>query len=297
VKSLHGKKALVTGAASGIGRAIAISLADKGCDLYLIDHNKSSLAESAAVARRRHVNVIESCCDISQSDRVSAAVGDVLTRWNEIDILVNNAGVCYYGMSVEMSAEQWDRILAVNLLAPIQLTHELLPTLLSRPEAHILNVSSMYGLFATSRCTAYHATKFGLVGFTEALRAEYCRYGLGVTALCPGYVTSNLFRSMLTSAGKTSRQPPAWACATPEYVAQKAIRGIMRNQRLVLVTPLAYIGYYCKRFAPGVIDLLHRIGHKKQYGKSVRQPEKLPTIIPFPSRHHDSLRETTNAAA
>jgi len=293
VKSLQGKKALVTGAASGIGRAIAISLAEQGCDLYLIDRNETSLAESAAVARRCHVNVIESCCDVSDPEQISAAVGDVLFRWNEVDMLVNNAGVCYYGMSVDMADEQWDQILAVNLLAPLQFTRELLPTLLRRPEAHILNVSSMYGLFATSRCTAYHTTKFGLVGFSEALRAEYTRYGIGVTALCPGYVSSNLFQSMLTSEGKPARRPPSWACATPEYVAKKAVRAIMRNQRLVLVTPLAYLGYYCKRFAPGIIDLLNRFGHKKRF----QRPVKRPTIIPFPSHRDTPHDATTNAAA
>ncbi len=153
-------------------------------------------------------------------------------------------------------------------------------TQLGRPEAHILNVCSMYGLFATGGCSAYHLSKFGLVGFSEALRAEYCRRGLGVTALCPGFVTTDLFRSMPdTDSDRPHRTPPSWVCTTPERAAEKAVRAIRRNSRLTLVTPLAHLAYYTRRIAPGLLDTIYRF--------SRRRAERVPIEIegpppPFP---------------
>ena len=102
-----------------------------------------------------------------------------------------------------------------NLLSAIQITREFLPVLLERPEAHLLNVCSISGLVAGGRFAAYHTSKFGLIGFTEALRAEYGRRGLGVTALCPGPVLTNLYRDCQTGQpDKKAPQPPAWMCTT-----------------------------------------------------------------------------------
>jgi short-subunit dehydrogenase len=182
-----------------------------------------------------------------------------------VDILINNAGVAYYGPTHHMTPQQWQWVLAVNLHAPIQFTHELLPVLLDRDEAHILNLASIAGLVAGGRFCAYHVTKFGLVGFSEALRAEYGRQGLGVTALCPGPVQTNLYRS--AACGHKSKQtptPPSWICTTPERVAEKAIRAIRRDRGLVLVSPLAYLLYYAKRLVPGLLDRLQNIGRRRK---------------------------------
>jgi short-subunit dehydrogenase len=157
-------------------------------------------------------------------------------------------------------------VLAVNLHAPIQFCRELLPSLLARPEAHILNLSSICGLVAGGRLCAYHTSKFGLMGFSEALRAEYARSGLGVSALCPGLVRTRFFETAASGRpGKPVPTPPAWICSSPQRVARKAVYAIRRNRRLVLVSPLAYALYYTKRFAPGLLDALHHVGHKRRY--------------------------------
>jgi short-subunit dehydrogenase len=162
-----------------------------------------------------------------------------------------------------MTVEQWDWVLAVNLHAPIQFTRELLPTLLDRNEAHIVNIASIAGLVAGGRFCAYHVSKFGLVGFSEAIRAEFGRQGLGVSALCPGPVRTNLYRA--TPSGhprKPTPTPPAWICTTPERVAAKTIRAIRRDKRLVLVSPVAHLLYYAKRLTPGLLDFSQRIGRR-----------------------------------
>ena len=116
MREIRGKKALVTGAASGIGRAIALRLAQEGVDLFLVDIDEAGLAAVVAEAREAGVEVIGRRCDVGQPREVSAAVADLLDRWGGVDILVNNAGITYYGRTDEMSAEHWDRLLRMNLL-------------------------------------------------------------------------------------------------------------------------------------------------------------------------------------
>ena len=195
MREIRGKKALVTGAASGIGRAIAGRLAAEGVELFLVDIDEGGLAESAQTLRGAGARVVTRRCDVSDPGEISATVSAVLKDWGGVDILVNNAGITYYGKTDEMSDEHWDRVMRVNLHSHIQFTRELLPSLLARREAHVLNLCSMFGLVAMPKLAAYCTTKFGLVGFSDALRAEYGRDGLGVTAMCPGFVTTKLFTS------------------------------------------------------------------------------------------------------
>ena len=163
-----------------------------------------------------------------------------------------------------MSVQQWDWVLGVNLLAPIQLTRELLPTLLAQEEAHIVNVCSILGLMAIPRFTAYQTSKFGLVGFSESLRAEYSCRGLGVTALCPGFVRTNIFQTMVDGRqAKPMRPAPAWMYTSPERVAARVIKAIHRNQGLVPVTRLARFLWLVKRLTPGLWDFASRARSKK----------------------------------
>lgn len=281
MRVLRGAKALITGAANGIGRAIALRLAQEGTDLFLLDIDEHGLAEVVTQAKQLgDVAVIGHRCDVSSPDQVSQANAAMLNVWGELDILVNNAGVCFYGSTLEMTDDQWQRLLAVNLIAPVQFVRELAPVLLSRPESHILNVASMYGLVATNRCSAYHLSKFGMVGFSEALRAEYARRGLGVTALCPGFVTTDLFQSMPNAdSGRTQRTPPSWVCTTPERVADKAVRAIRRNSRIALVTPLAHAAYYTRRVAPGLLDLLYHVGRRRSQTRQAEAVSKDSTTV------------------
>jgi 3-oxoacyl-[acyl-carrier protein] reductase len=268
MRELRHKKVLITGAAAGIGRSLALAFAREGADLFLLDVDDQGLAETVVEAKRCPVSVASRHCDVSRPEEISASVQAVLDHWGSLDVLVNNAGVCYYGPTTMMTDQQWQWLLSINLLAPIQFTQQLLPTLLSRYEAHVLNVSSFYGFFTTARATAYHVSKFGLIGFSEALRTEFGQQGLGVTALCPGYVRTNLYSRMACSAGRTAPpDPPRLFSTTPEVVARKAIRGVYRNQRMVLVTPLAYAAYYLKRFAPGLLDWASHLGRRRKLKK------------------------------
>lgn len=261
MKQIRGKWAVVTGAASGIGRAIALKLADEGVNLFLVDKDNERLLETVYEAREQKVEVIPAICDLASATEISKCVEASLKSCpGGIDILVNCAGIAHYGPMKLMSADDWNRLLAVNLHAPIQFTRELLPTLLNRIEAHVVNVSSMFGFVGYQRWVAYSTSKFGLLGFSESLRAEFSREGLGVTALCPGCVDTPFYDSTPCGhQGRKTRRPPRFILTTPEVVASKAVRAIRRNRAFVLVTPLAYLLYYAKRFVPGAFHLGHNL--------------------------------------
>jgi short-subunit dehydrogenase len=179
-------------------------------------------------------------------------------------LLVNNAGVAYYGDTAHLSGEHCEQLLRVNLHAPLHFTRLLLPTLLTRPEAHVLNVASFFGLIGTRKVAAYTASKFGLVGFSESLRAEYARTNLGVTALCPGFVDTGLFATASHGENRQSaKHPPGWMLTTPEKVAERAVRAIRRNEALVVTQRYAQLAYFAKRFFPGVLDFANHLSRKR----------------------------------
>jgi 3-oxoacyl-[acyl-carrier protein] reductase len=275
MRSIYAKRTLVTGAASGIGRALALALAREGADLYLLDIEEKKLAGVVAEARRWGRFVAGSRCDLADPVSITTAVNAIRAEWGYLDILVNNAGVAYYGPTDRMTPDQWNRLLAINLLAPIQLTREWLPMLLTRPEGHILNVCSIAGLVACGRLVAYHTSKFGLVGFSEALRAEYSARGLGVTALCPGFVRTNIFQAAINGRrAKPIGPPPRCLCSPPEKVAARALRAIRRNEGLVVVSPMARLLWFLKRMSPRLMALLSR------RGKSRRNADRPATADP-----------------
>jgi 3-oxoacyl-[acyl-carrier protein] reductase len=263
MRAIRGRKALVTGAAAGIGRAIALALAREGADLYLIDIDGAGLDAVAAEARALGVAAVTRVCDLAEPEQITAAVKALAAEWGALDILINNAGLTYYGATDAMSAEQWRRIMAVNLLAPIQLFRELLSLLAAADEAHVVNVCSMFGLAPWRKAAAYQTSKFGLVGFTLALRAEFQRAHFGITALCPGFVETGLLEGNADDSG-AQRMAPPFISTTPENVAAKTVTAIRRNRGLVLITPATHFYWRLYRLAPWLVDWLLREGWRER---------------------------------
>ena len=264
MKTIRDKKALVTGAASGIGRAVALALAKEGADLYLVDINGDKLAATADEVRRTGRVAETRVCDLADSKQITIAVDELISTWGELDILVNNAGTAYYGPTLEMTAEQWNHLLAINLLAPIQLVRELLPTLTAQAEAHIVNVSSIFGLVPMRKIAAYQTSKFGLVGFSAALRAEYNRFGCGVTALCPGFVRTPMIEEFVAVDREQRVRIPAWMCTSAETIANQTIHAIRANKAIVVIPPYARLIWWFARFSPRTLDWIVRQGWRRK---------------------------------
>jgi short-subunit dehydrogenase len=202
---------------------------------------------------------------LSDSKQITAAVDALLATWGRLNILVNNAGTAYYGPTHEMTAGQWDKILAVNLLAPIQLVRELLPTLSQQDEAHIINVSSIFGLVPMRKGAAYQTSKSGLIGFTLALRAEYGQDDFGVTALCPGFVDTAMIEEFAVIGREQRRHRiPSWLCTSAGEVARRAVVAIRRNKAMVIVSPIARLLWLAVRLSPGFVNWMAREGWRRR---------------------------------
>jgi short-subunit dehydrogenase len=251
-----GKRAVITGAASGIGRAIAFELARAGCHCFLVDRDSSGLNDVVGQIRQFGVEAIGSVCDLSDLLQIDAMLDALLNQWPDVDILVNNAGVTFRGRTEQVSASEWQNVMAVNLIAPMQMTHRLLPRLLERPQAHVVNVCSLLGLCGFAKFSAYCASKFGLLGFSESLRAEYLGTQLAVHAICPGFVRTAFIESVPGPGGVIrERSTPRWLCTSAEAVADATMRAIRRNRRVVVLTPFAQLVWRIKRYTPFVLEM------------------------------------------
>lgn len=264
MKILRGRTAFVTGAASGIGRAIAIALAQEGVNLVITDRDAAGLAITEQQAARPGVAIATVICELTQPDEITKML-DRLSSTGPLHILVNCAGIALHGPQRSVSDADWRNLMAVNLMAPMQITTELINKLARAEEAHIVNMSSIFGLVPVRGLAAYQASKYGLVGFTLALRDDYHRKNFGISVICPGLVTT----PMLDPNGPSkiySRLPkiPAWLCTTPERVAEATIDAIKRDKGLVLVTLLAHVMWRLNRFFPGLVDLLNREGWRSR---------------------------------
>lgn len=251
MKVIRGKKALVTGAASGIGRAIALALAREGADLFLLDIDGPKLAGVIDEARAHGTEIAGRECDVSRPDEIGASVQALADAWGRLDILVNNAGVIYHGETGKMTDAQWERLLGINLHAPLLFIRRLLPLLLKQPESHVLNVCSIYGLVPKRKIAAYQMSKYALVGLSGSLRAEYAAAGLGITALCPGFVDTNLLGAARDGGWSPRRfNFPSFLAMAPERVAARAVRAIYRNQGLVVLSAHARFFWALHRLFP-----------------------------------------------
>jgi 3-oxoacyl-[acyl-carrier protein] reductase len=265
MRLIRGRKAIVTGAASGIGRAIALALAAEGADLFLIDRDATSLALTAAEATKHGGETKSAVCDLAIITEIAAVVAEIQAAWSEIHILINCAGVASYGPFHLTDDETWHRIMAVNLLAPMHLIHAFLPNLFVAEEAHILNVCSIAGLVPAKRLAAYQASKYGLVGFTLALRNEYQRDNFGITALCPGFVRTPMLTGLTDcEAHREIPTLPYLTTTSPEIVANRAISAIRYGQGLVIITPSAKLVWWIARAFPSLLDWINREGWRRR---------------------------------
>ncbi len=193
---LKGKKALVTGAARGIGHAIAVAFANEGADVAILDLKKESAERTADEVRRLGVNGIAVAANVSNEDQVKRAIGDVERAFGRIDILVNNAGIDTTSTVVEMPTAMWDDMMAVNLRSIFLCTREVLPGMIQRKWGRIISTSSQLAHKGAAEMAHYAAAKAGVIGFTRSLAYEVARNGITVNAICPGPVDTELFRNI-----------------------------------------------------------------------------------------------------
>lgn len=265
MRTIRNKATLITGAASGIGREIAVRMGHEGARLAILDRDESGLNQLSKQLNKKGITNFPILCDLANQDSISEIKPIVDRNLGRLEILVNNAGIGLHGPTHELTNGERNQILQINLNAPIQLFQLFIHELLNAHEGHVVNVASFLGLLPQEQTTAYSVTKYGLVGFTESLRAEYSRWGLGVTLICPGFVQTPLLENLPTVSknGQALKKPSKWMVTTPEKIAKQTVNAMKRNRRLVVATPLAKFLYHAKRIAPGAFDFVQTFQSSK----------------------------------
>ena len=185
---LRGKKVLITGASSGIGKATALLFAKEGADLCLVARRGKELSVIAGQCGHLGAKAIGLPADVTDEKDVKRMAKECLARHGNIDILLNNAGYGKYGPFMDMPISEWDRMWMVNVRGTVLVTQAILPAMIAAKSGHVVNISSTHGIYTSANATAYCATKFAVTGFSEALAKEVWKYGVRVSAVCPGGV-------------------------------------------------------------------------------------------------------------
>jgi NAD(P)-dependent dehydrogenase (short-subunit alcohol dehydrogenase family) len=255
---LANRTAVVTGAAGGIGRAISLSLARRGCHLALADVNETGLAETAQMAAATGVRITRHLLDVADRAAV-AAFPEVVTAAGHpsVDLLVNNAGVALGGTFEEVSEEDFEWLFAINFWGVVRMTRAFLPMLKASDDARIVNLSSVYGLVAPPGQTAYAASKFAVRGFSIALGHELRETTIGVTVVHPGGVATAIADNARVPKDKPEDEVAQgreeinrMLKLPPETAAEIIVGGIERRQARVLVGSDAKLISVIERVAP-----------------------------------------------
>lgn len=255
----RGRLALVTGAASGIGAALAEALAGAGARVWLTDVDADAVAETAAAIGRRHPGaaVHHAPLDVTDGPAFAAAVARVGAP---VDFLFNNAGVGLAGELRDLTPDDWRRVLAVNLEGTINGVHAVYPAMVERGSGHIVNIASGAALAPRPGMVPYAAAKAAVVGLSRSLRAEAAGLGVRVSAVCPGYIDTGIMDRTrfvgLDRDGLAGAIPIAPISAAE--CARRTLRGVARNRGLIPVGAEVGLEWRLMRFAPGLVERMAR---------------------------------------
>jgi NAD(P)-dependent dehydrogenase (short-subunit alcohol dehydrogenase family) len=253
-----GKRSLVTGAASGIGRATALRLAAHGAELFLTDRDADGLAQTVADARALGAQVpAHRVLDIADYDEVAAFAADVHATHPSMDVVMNIAGVSAWGTVDRLSHEQWTRMIAINLMGPIHVIETFVPPMVAAGRGgRVVNVSSAAGLVALPWHAAYSASKYGLRGLSEVLRFDLARQRIGVSVVVPGAVKTPLVNTVeIAGVDREDPRVSRWVdrfsghAVSAETAAEKILAGVAKNKYLIYTSQDIRALYAFKRLA------------------------------------------------
>jgi short-subunit dehydrogenase len=259
--AISGSAAAITGAASGIGRALALELAARGCDLALADRDEAGLATLAAeIGRAGQRKVTVHTVDVGVPREIEAFAQAAIAAHPVLNIVINNAGVVLMGTFDEVDQAQMEWLININFWGVVHGTRAFLPHLSKRPEAHIVNLSSVFGIIAPPGQTAYCAAKFAVRGFSESLRHELAmaKSPVRLSVVHPGGIATNIVRNSRIGTGMTDNARraqsierfDALARTTPAAAALRIIQGIDKNQPRILIGGDARFMDLLQRFRP-----------------------------------------------
>jgi 3-oxoacyl-[acyl-carrier protein] reductase len=260
---LQGKTALVTGASRGIGRSIALELARQGIKrLLIVARNRHQLIELAEEIDVLGVEVVPLALDLTQSVAVNIAIAQAWRDNGPIHLLVNCAGVAHQASFLRSPLPLIQEEIALNLLGTYTITRLIARRMAAQKDGTIVNVSSLMGKIAAPTMATYSATKFAILGFTQALRSELAAYNVRVTALLPSLTDTDMVRDL---------EQFRWVVpTTPEKVALALVAGLHKDAPEILVGYQSHLAVWCHRIAPWLLDFVLRMATPELRDKSQR---------------------------
>lgn len=276
----EGGVAVITGAASGLGRALAKCLARQGMSLALVDVDAEGLKDTASQLEVSKDNVSTHVADVADARTMERLSAEVMARHARISLLINNAGVALLGRADEISLEEFDWLMRINFWGVVHGVKYFLPALKREPQAHIANVSSALGIVGAAGNSAYCASKFAVRGFTEALQLELAGTNVGVSCVFPGKTRTQFSLRQRISTGATSSSEidrygvHRTGLTSPEAAANRIVEGIVRGEHRILVGPDAIWMERLQRMFPtsyeGVLNTLRLARNLIRGGNSSR---------------------------
>ncbi|AIY46006.1 SDR family oxidoreductase [Mycolicibacterium fortuitum] len=257
-ENFQGRRCLITGAASGIGRATALALAAQGAELYLTDRDEVGLAQTVDDAKALGADVpVHRALDISDYDQVAAFAADIHAAHSSMDVVMNIAGISAWGTVDQLTHQHWRSMIDVNLMGPIHVIETFLPPMVqARRGGHLVNVSSAAGIVALPWHSAYSASKYGLRGLSEVLRFDLARHRIGVSVVVPGAVKTGLVQTVqIAGVDREDPNVQKWVdrfaghAISPEKAADKILAGVQRNRFLIYTSADIRALYAFKRVA------------------------------------------------
>ena len=260
----RGKVVIITGASSGIGAAVARRLARDNMCLTLAARRLEKLEQVASEVEALGGDALIIQTDVCNRDEIQRMLKATLDRWGHVDVLVNNAGVGNDKLLVRNRLEKIQNVININLLAVIQCAQVILPVMLRQKSGHIINVASIAGLVAVPGSTIYSATKFGVVGFSDALGRELYGSGIHVSAFCPGFTGSEINSELKAIAEEKSirTHPPGFMPVS--YVADQIAHLIYHPRRRVIIPTSWNILVFIATLFPGLADSVIRFFIKRE---------------------------------
>jgi len=262
---INGKVVIITGASSGIGAAVARRLARDGTRLTLAARRLERLEQVAAEVDALGGEALIVQTDVRNRDELQHMVKNTLDRWGHIDVLLNNAGIGHDKPLIRLKSEKIRNEIHINLIAVIECAQMVLPIMLHQKSGHIINVASIAGLIATPGGTVYSASKYGVNGFSDALRRELRGSGIYVSAFCPGYTPTEISPELKSIAEEQLGAPRPPGLMPVIYVAEQIARLIRHPRRRVIIPPSWNLLVIAAFLFPGIADgLIHRFLSKNK---------------------------------
>ena len=251
-RDLRGAGVLITGASAGIGKAAALAFAGEGARVLLAARRRERLEQVAASIRALGGEAVVAQTDVADRRQVLSAVADAVSAFGRLDILVNNAAIGYFGRLEDTPVEEIEALWAVNMMGTIYATQAVIPLMRKQGSGHIINVASVAGKRGNPGNSVYCATKFALVGMSEALRVELHGSGIEVSVICPVSTRTELFEMSAARSGRD--HPMVGPIQTAERVARAIVRCARRPRPEVIVFPPARILVLINALSPRLAD-------------------------------------------